>query len=112
MNDDNHVGLLALAFIVLAVAVCIIVFALDGCAIDGSDDVDWMSMGAAITAYKQSSGISGIATKEITCCWTESDLFGNYNVARVIFQYGSSSTITVKFYCYTSGIYADIGWFY
>ena len=32
MNEDNHIGLLALAFIILAVAVCIIVFALDGCA--------------------------------------------------------------------------------
>jgi len=32
VNEDNRIGLLAIAFIVLAVAVCIIVFALDGCA--------------------------------------------------------------------------------
>ena len=32
MNDDNHIGLLALVFIILAVAVCILVLALGGCA--------------------------------------------------------------------------------
>ena len=31
MSDDNHIGLLALGFIVIAVAVCIIVLSLDGC---------------------------------------------------------------------------------
>ena len=34
MNEDNHIGLLALALVILAIAVCIIVFALDGCKID------------------------------------------------------------------------------
>jgi len=34
MNEDNRIGLLALAFIVLAVGVCIIVFVLDGCKIE------------------------------------------------------------------------------
>ena len=34
MNEDNHIGLLAIVFTVLAVAVCIIVFAFDGCKIE------------------------------------------------------------------------------
>ena len=40
MNEDNRIGLLAIAFIILAVTVCIIVFALGGCKIDPIWDFD------------------------------------------------------------------------
>ena len=40
MNDDNHIRFLALAFILFAIGVCIIVFALDGCKIEPIWDFD------------------------------------------------------------------------
>ena len=119
MNKDNHIGLFALAFIILAVAMCIMVLSLGGCNIDGNDDVDWVSLSEAAHEYRQlladqrGVSIDTIITIETTCCWYGVDYYGEYKYAKKIFQTSSSgSTISKYFYCYTSGIYADDGWFY
>jgi len=105
MNKDNHIGLFALAFIILAVAVCITMFALDGCKIDDNSDVDWVSLSEAIQDYRANHGYPTVI--ETTCCWYGSDYIGSYKYAQVVF-----TSWTTYFYCYTSGIYADDGWFW
>ena len=105
MNEDNHIGLLALGFIVIAVAVCIIVLSLDGCKIEDASDVDWRSLGDAIQDYRETHGYPTVIST--TCCWSGEDYKGNYNCAEVVFK-----SWATYFYCYTSGIYADDGWFW
>ena len=105
MNRNNHIGRLALVFTILVVAMGIMFLSLDGCNVDGSDDVDWRSLSEAIQDYRANHGYPTVI--ETTCCWSGSDYNGSYNCAEVVFK-----SYTVYFYCYTSGIYADIGWFY
>ena len=91
---------------IVFVFVIILVLALSACPVDNSDETDtWRSLSEAIQDYRETHGYPAVI--ETTCCWSGSDYKGDYNYARVVFQ-----SWTIYFYCYTTGIYADDGWFW